>query len=63
MKEFFKWVLIILLAVLTCPFLLLLCGAIVVILELLIALFIIGLPFIIPTIAVWSIVDYFDERL
>jgi len=61
MKEFFKWVLIILLAVLTCPFLLLLCGAIVVILELFITLFIIGLPFIIPVIAVWSIAEYFNE--
>lgn len=61
MKEFFKWVLIILLAVLTCPFLLILCGAIVVILELLIALFIIGLPFIIPICAVWSIAEYFDK--
>ena len=61
MKEFFKWLLIILLAVLMCPFLLILWTVAVAIFELIIGLFIITSPILIPMCAVWAVIEYFDE--
>ena len=61
MKEFFKWLLIILLAVLMCPFLLILWTVAIAVFELIIGLFIITAPVFIPICAVWAVVEYFDK--
>jgi len=61
MKEFFKWMLIILLAILMCPFLLILWTVVVAIFEFVIGLFIIAAPILIPICTVWAMIEYFDD--
>lgn len=61
MKEFFKWLLVIILGILACPFLLAVGGFIIVLLAIIATLITITAPLWVPVMAIGLMVDLIDN--